>query len=239
MGAQRSAEARVFAALGLTAIAVAGCGGGTRQDANEPSGNFPIDVLSASFPDQQRLATTSNMVITVRNAGTKKIPSISVTVKCYPGRNGKLATGSLGTYDQQPGGGFGYRSTYPGNADPSRPQFVVNTIPTRTPRNYDNGRLDPLERSSAYVDTYPLGPLAAGGTVTFRWNVTAVKSGPYRICYRVNAGLAGKAKAVPAQQGGAISGVFTGEVSQKPPQAHIAENGHTVVEGSAQSGNTP
>jgi len=239
MGAHRSGEARAFAALGLAAIAVAGCGGGTRQDANEPSGNFPVDVLSASFPDQQRLATTSDMIISVRNAGTKKVPNISVTVKCYPGRNGKLSRGSLGTYDQAAGGGFGYRSTYPGNADPSRPQFVVNTVPTRTPRNYDHGRLDPLERSSAYVDTYPLGPLAAGRTVTFRWNVTAVKSGPYRVCYRVNAGLNGKAKAVPAQPGGAIDGVFTGQVAAKPPQAHIGENGHTVVEGQAQSANTP
>ena len=119
MGAHRSGEARAFAALGLAAIAVAGCGGGTRQDANEPSGNFPVDVLSASFPDQQRLATTSDMIISVRNAGTKKVPNISVTVKCYPGRNGKLPRGSLGTYDQAAGGGFGYRSTYPGNADPS------------------------------------------------------------------------------------------------------------------------
>jgi hypothetical protein len=239
LGAHRSTEARALAGLGLAALALAGCGGGTRQDANEPKGNFPVEVVSASFPSQQRLATDSDLVIMVRNAGTKKVPNISVTVKCYPGRNGRTAPGALGTYDQQPGGGFGYRSTYPGNADPSRPQFLVNTIPTRTPRQYDRGRLDPLERSSAYVDTYPLGPLAPGVTATFRWNVTAVKSGPYRVCYRVNAGLSGKAKAVPSQAGAPISGEFVGQIQQKPPQAHIAENGHTVVEGQAPSETPP
>ena len=130
-------------------------------------------------------------------------------------------------------GGFGYRSTYPGLADPVRPKFVVNTIPTRTPRNYDHGRLDPLERSSSYVDTFTLGSLDPGRTATFRWNVTAVKAGSYRICYRVNAGLDGKAKAVPASAGQPISGVFAGTIAGRPPQAHIAQDGKTVVQGMA------
>ena len=118
-------------------------------------------------------------------------------------------------------------------------RFVVNTIPTRTPRQYDRGRLDPLERSSSFVDTFQLGSLDAGRTVTFRWNVTAVHPGPFKICYRVNAGLFGKAVAVPSSSGEPIAGTFTGGVAQKPPQAHIAADGHTVVEGTAQSGNSP
>ena len=215
MAPQRGVGPPVLVPIGLAAIALAGCGSGPRQDANEPKGDFPVEVISASFPSAQRLATTSNLEIVVRNPGPKKIPNVSVTVKCA----GK------------PQSGFMFKTTYPNVADPERPQFVVNTLPTRTPRNYDHGRLDPLERSSAYLDTYPLGPLAAGGMVTFRWNVTAVKSGPYRVCYQVNAGLAGKAKAVPAQAGGKIGGVFTGEVAQRPPQAHIGPDSKTVVEG--------
>ena len=68
---------------------------------------------------------------------------------------------------------------------------------------------------------------------------TAVKAGPFRICYRVNAGLDGKAKAVPARAGERIAGEFNGEVKQKPPQAHIAQDGKTVVEGKAISETAP
>ena len=40
----------------LTAAAfAAGCGGGERQDANEPSGTFKVDVVKASFTKKQRL----------------------------------------------------------------------------------------------------------------------------------------------------------------------------------------
>ena len=234
MGAHRTVGARV-APVCLAAIAVAGCGAGSRQDADEPKGSFPVEIVDASFPTSQRLATTSNMTIVVRNPGQRTIPVVSVTVKCVSdtGGGGGSPSGSGST------GGFSYRTTYPGVADPSRPRFVVNTVPTRTPRVYDKGRLDPLERSSAYVDTFPLGALAAGRSVTFRWNVTAVKAGKFRICYRVNAGLDGKAKAVPARAGETIDGEFDGEVKQKPPQAHIGRDGKTVVEGAAVSGSTP
>jgi hypothetical protein len=220
MAAHRKIGARGLAPVCVTAIAVTGCGSGPRQDANEPKGSFPLEVLSASFPAHQRLAKTSNLKIVVRNPGPKKIPILSVTVKCPKAEVG----------------GFSFRTTYPNVADPSRPQFVINTVPTATPRQYDRGRLDPLERSSAYVDTYPLGPLAAGRSASFNWNVTAVKAGPYRICYRVNAGLNGKAKAVPSRQGETVAGEFTGDVAHAPPQAHIGADGKTVVEGAATSG---
>jgi hypothetical protein len=218
----------------VAALAIGGCGSGTRQDADEPSGNFPVEIVSASFPTAQRLATTSNMVIVVRNPGEKKIPVISVTVKCRSAKGGSGGSASGGS-----SGGFAYRTTQPRVADPARPRFIVNRIPTRTPRVYDQGRLDPLERSSSYVDTYPLGSLRPGRSVTFRWNVTAVKSGPFKICYRVNAGLDGKAKAVPPSSGERVTGQFVGEVAAKAPSSHIAEDGKTVVEGAAVSGNTP
>jgi hypothetical protein len=195
-----------------------------------------VQVISASFPAQQRLATTSNMRVVVRNPGPKRIPIISVTVKCEAakGGSGGSASGVGGN-----GGGFAYRTTSPGVADPARPRFIVNTVPTRTPRQYDQGRLDPLERSSSYVDTFPLGPLAAGRTVAFNWNVTAVKAGAFRICFHVNAGLDGKAKAVPARAGERVDGELTGVVKEKPPQAHIAQDGKTVVEGKAVSESAP
>jgi hypothetical protein len=196
------------------ALVVSGCGGGEQQDAKEPSGNFPVKVVSASFPAKQRLAKESTMEIVVQNTGAKTIPTISVTVKCGAGLGGSFNTVTADT----------------NAADPQRPQFVVNKIPTATERV--NPPLDPapLERSSAFVDTYPLGPLGPGRSATFKWDVSAVKAGSYKLCWRVNAGLYGKAKAV-ASGGSAISGTFAGTISDKAPKASIGPDGHTVVEG--------
>jgi hypothetical protein len=196
----------------LSALVAIGCGG-QQQDVNEPKANFPVKVISASFPIKQSLAKDSTMQIVVQNAGQKTIPIISVTVKCGSGLGGSFTTTTQDT----------------NVADPQRPQFVVNKLPTATERV--NPPLDPapLERSSAYVDTYPLGPLAGGHKATFRWDVSAVKAGPYHLCWRVNAGLYGKAKAVPASSGQPISGEFSGVISNKAPKATIGPDGKTVV----------
>ena len=200
--------------MGASALAVPGCGGGSRQDANEPSATYPVRLVSKSFPRNQSLAKDSTMEIVVQNAGTKMIPMISVTVKC-----GSALGGSFSTVTQDPN-----------VADPERPQFVVNKIPTATERV--NPPLDPapLERSSAYVDTYPLGPLGARHTATFMWDVSAVKAGPYRLCWRVNAGLYGKAKAVAASGSPPIAGVFSGVVSNKAPKATVGPDGRSIIE---------
>lgn len=197
----------------MPAFAVAGCGGAKPQDSKEPKGTFPVKVVDASFPGNQRLATDSTMEIQVQNAGSKTIPNISVTVKCGPGVGGSFTTA---TSDVDV-------------ADPQRPQFVVNEIPTASERV--NPPLDPapLERSTSFVDTYPLGPLGPGRSATFTWKVTAVKAGPYRLCWRVNAGLFGKAKA-KAAEGTPIAGEFKGTISDKAPKASVGDDGKTVVE---------
>src|SRR3954454_15921925 len=79
--AQRTIGLRALVPVTVAAIALSGCGS-KEQSADEPSGKFPVEIVSASFPSAQRLATTSNLVIVVRNPGRKKIPVISVTVKC-------------------------------------------------------------------------------------------------------------------------------------------------------------
>src|SRR3954454_13828202 len=71
-------------ALGvLVAFGVAGCGGGERQDKNEPSGTFDVRVTDASFPSAQHIADQSRMRIAVRNTGSKAIPNVAVTVKGF------------------------------------------------------------------------------------------------------------------------------------------------------------
>jgi hypothetical protein len=213
MAAHRRTAALTLSLVGTSALVAVGCGGGKKQDASEQKGDFPVNVMSATFPVRQSLAKDSTMEIVVQNAGRQMIPMIAVTVKCGKGLGGSFSTTSA---DNQV-------------ADRQRPQFVVNKLPTAQERV--NPPLDPapLERSSAFVDTYPLGALGPSRTATFRWDVTAVKAGPYRLCWRVNAGLYGKARAVAAKGGLPVTGEFRGRVSNKAPRATVGPDGQTVI----------
>ena len=187
-------------------IAVVGCGGGERQDENEPEGNFAVEVVSSSFPEKQKLAQSSNLVITVRNAGDEVVPNVAVTLE-----------------------GLDYRSTQPDVANSSRPQFAVNGVPREIGGFPEAKDATPLGCDTAYVDTWACGPLKPGVERTFVWKVTAVKAGPYKLSWRVAAGLNGKAKAVASGGGAAPSGAFTGTVSNEAPDVRIADDGKTVV----------
>src|SRR3954470_8441806 len=183
---------RVAIPVVVAALVVAGCGSsGPRQDADEQSGNYKIQVVEAKFPDHQSLAKRSRMTITVKNVDSRTIPNVAVTVK---------------SFDQ--------RKSDPNLADPRRPQFILNA----GPRGGD----------TAYVGTSALGPLEPGKTKTFKWDVTAAVAGKYSLKYAIAAGLNGKARAVLAG-GGAPSGEFAGVISNKPPQAKVADDGKTVV----------
>ena len=195
-----------FLACSAALAALSGCGGGERQDENEPEGDFRVEVVEASFPKSQKLAKRSELVIVVRNADSKEIPNIAVTMK-----------------------GLDYRKDDPDLADQRRPQFVVNgkfkefgsieDAQAQTPNGVEN---------PTYVDTWSLGPLAPGESKRFRWDVTAVKAGPYKLSYSVAAGLDGKARAV-GDGGQPIDGTFAGTVSDEAPQTRIADDGKTIV----------
>jgi hypothetical protein len=217
--------------LTLLAALLTACGGSSnkRQDEDEPSGEYQVEVVSATFPTDQKLAKRSVMEIKVANVGDEDIPNINVSVDDFYYRE-----------DLRPG------EEETGLADPERPMFVVDTIPTRPggPRR-DTERLDPLERSSAYVDTYPIGKLEEGETATFRWEVTAVKAGRFCIAWKVAAGLDGKAEAIvqpeqpekrcrnnqiiDGERTEEPTGAFAGVISDEAPEARIAEDGETVV----------
>ena len=188
---------------------------GDRQDKDEPKGNFPVAVEDASFPLKQDLAESSTMKLVVRNAGNQRIPNIAVTVQCAGSKNGQN-----GSFDRQIAGTQ--------QADKNRPNFVVDRIPGSA-RPASRQQLDPLERSSAYVNTYPLGPLAPNRTATFEWSVTAVRAGDFRLCYRVSAGLDGKAKAVPASGSLPIAEEWNGVVSRAAPKTGVADDGKTIT----------
>ena len=175
---------------------------------NEPNGKFPVDVLQARFPTQQKLAKRSTLLIKVRNAGDKTIPNIALTVV-----------------------GFDEHKNNPSLADPNRPVFVVNGIPKSLGGFPESKEASPPGCETAYVDTWACGPLSAGKERTFKWSVTAVRAGPFRIRYKVAAGLNGKAKAVDRNGRLWPGGAFAGTISNTPPQARVADNGTTVVTG--------
>ena len=204
-----------FALAAVTAVLAAGCGGttakGDRQDKDEPEGNFPVSVEEAMFPLKQDLAQSSTLKLVVRNAGDREIPNIAVTVQCPGTKNGQN-----GSFDRQ--------IAAQSQADNNRPNFVVDRIPGAD-RPASRQRLDPLERSSAYVNTYTLGKLPPNRTATFEWQVTAVRSGNFRLCYRVAAGLDGKAKAVPASGSLPIFEEWNGIVDREAPKTGVADDG--------------
>ena len=169
-------------------LAFAGCGGGERQDENEPEGNFAVEVVRASFPDHQKLAKSSDLVVTVRNAGDETIPNIAVTVN-----------------------GFDKRKKDPDLADPTRPVFAVNGVQVEIAGFPEAKDATPRGCDTAYVNTWACGPLKPNEQKTFRWTVTAVQAGDYRIDWRVAAGLDGKAKAVAAGGGPAAARAVRGD----------------------------
>jgi hypothetical protein len=97
---------RVMGVGALALFVISGCGGGARQDAKEPSGTFPVEIVTHHFPLTQHIAQQSQLRITVRNAGTKTIPNLAVTVK-----------------------GLSIRDTQPGLADPNRPVWIIDSGP--------------------------------------------------------------------------------------------------------------
>jgi hypothetical protein len=201
-------HAAVAACLSLTAtVGLAACGGGDRQDKNEPKGNFQVDVVDATFPTKQKLAKKSNLVIKVKNSGDETVPNIALTVN-----------------------GFDERKNNPDLADPNRPVFVINGVPRQIGGFPESKDAAPPGCDTAYVNTWGCGKLAVGKTKTFKWTVTAVRAGPYRISYTVAAGLNGKARAVNAN-GTTPRGRFKGTISDTPPKTRVADDGQTIVSG--------
>jgi hypothetical protein len=54
-------------------------------------------------------------------------------------------------------------------------------------------------------------------------------AGPFEIAYSVAGGLSGKARAVAAEGGEAPRGTLSGDVSDKPAQTRVGDDGKTVV----------
>jgi hypothetical protein len=67
-------------ALALCAAGLAACGGGERQDEDEPEGEFPVEITAAEFPAKQSLAETKNLLLSVQNTGEDSVPNLAITI---------------------------------------------------------------------------------------------------------------------------------------------------------------
>ena len=209
---RRGSRAWGPAALAASALLAAGCGA-ARQDAHEPKGSFSIEVLRASFPARQTIARPTRMLIEVRNPASRTIPDVAVSVDS-----------------------FNYASSFPNLADRSRPVWAVERGPD--PGTDPSPAVETQEVSlpgngqTAYVNTWALGPLGAGQTRTFTWQVVPVVAGSHTVHYAVAAGLAGKARAA-AVAGGFLGGLFAVQVASRPPQTVVNPATGKVIVGSA------
>jgi hypothetical protein len=126
----------------LGALLVSGCGGGEskRQDADEESGNWTVDVVEASFPSDQRLAEQAEMRVRVRNEDSKEMPNLAITVD-----------------------GFQKRSEQPGLADPSRPVWIIDDAPRGGVTAYTNTwALGKLKAGEEKEFVWKVTPVKAG-----------------------------------------------------------------------------
>jgi hypothetical protein len=167
----------------LAALGVAGCGGGTRQDAAEEAGTYRVAIVRSSFPARQHLSQPARLVVEVRNTGDATVPNVAVTVDS-----------------------FSARAEQSGLADAQRPVWIVDR--------------DPAGSTTAYTNTWALGPLRAGEAKRFAWRVTPVVSGTHELRYRVAAGLNGRAKTVLA--GNRVpERELTVRISSRPARARV------------------
>jgi hypothetical protein len=209
----------IIAGIGAC-LAIAACGSGARQDAQEHAGKYKVEVNAAAFPSAQTLSEHTHMTIAVRNAGNKTIPDVAVTIcntTCaYPAPKGE------GTSAQA----FSADLSQQYLANPTRPIWIVDQSPGACQYSCQNGGAGGAV--TAYTNTWALGALHPGKTMRFSWKLTAVSPGRHVVAWQVAAGLNGKAKAI-LSNGSRPEGSFAVQIGSQPQQSYVNSNGQIVV----------
>jgi hypothetical protein len=187
-----------WVAIALAGLALAGCGS-ERQDADEPEGEFTLEVVDASFPARQTTAQRATMRLSVRNTDDRDLPNLAITIATE-------GSGSGG-----PAGAFSVAATDPRLADKSQPVWIVD----RGPEGGD----------TAATNTWAVGRMFPGETRELEWRLTAVRPGTYTVNYTVAPGLHGRA--VPAG-GQRTTGSFRVQISDDPVPARVNAKGEVV-----------
>jgi hypothetical protein len=178
---------------------VSGCGE-ARRNAHEVARAYPVEVLAAHFPAKQAIAHDTRLTLIVRNAGSRTIPNVAVTLNS-----------------------FYYTSTYPTLSSRKRPVWIVNTGPGAVagkPAVATEEVDPPGGGETAFVSTWALGALAPHASRAFVWRVTPVKAGIHTVSYVVAAALDGNARA-RLVGGGLAAGSLTASVAPAPPHTHV------------------
>jgi hypothetical protein len=203
----------------VVAIALAACGGGEeRQDATEPSGEFPVEVTESKFPPRQRLAQTRDLRLAIENVGEETVPDLAVTIW---------------TGDEKARLPFSIRSDQPGLTDPTRPVWILENeypkllAPGANLRNLDQEPTAGAE--AAQTDTFSFGAVSPGESKDIVWRVTPVRAGTYTVQYQIAAGLHGNARAV-TPDGSPVEGEFVVTISDRPPRARVGDDGQVELQ---------
>ncbi len=184
-------------AVGVLAALAAGCGG-KRQDADEPSGSFRVEIVSASFPARQHVAEPVALRLRVRNLDSRTLDSVAVTVETAPARRGDAPIA------------FGQHESDARLADSGKPIWVLDEGPQRG--------------DTAMVNTWSAGALRPGATREMVWRLVAAKAGTYTVAYSVSPGLNGKARA----RGARTRGSFRVTILDTPVPARVGPNGEVI-----------
>lgn len=197
---------------GLAVAVLAGCGGSDAEprDAAEPSGEFPVEVTSSKFPNRQRLAETTELVLGVENTGQEAIPELAVTIFVDDGADGA----------------FSIRLDNPELANPNRPVWILEN-------KYPRLAGEPAPEGSspgtvAQTNTFGFGELPPGERLEMIWRVTPVRAGTYTLNYELAAGLHGNAEAVTSD-GSQPRGKFVVTITDKPPKARVNNQGKVEI----------
>lgn len=208
VGARARALSLAAAMLACAAL-VSACGGGSEQNAHEAKRTYTMKLVSASFPAKQAVARPAQLVIRVRNTSGRAVPNVAVTVDS-----------------------FNYTAATPEVAANKRPIWAIERGPgVSAALPVQSQEVSPPGGGqTAYVNTWALGPLAAGETQTFAWHVVPVKPGAHTVHYAIAAGLGGNARAA-LSSGGAVQGRFTVDIAPAPPITHVDPATGKVVPG--------
>ncbi len=192
--------------LGLTA-----CGGGSEpQDASEATAEYPTEIVTSKFPNRQRLADTTDLVLEVENTGEETIPNVAVTIFTDDGADGS----------------FSIRIDNPTLANPNRPVWILeNKYPRIAGENAPKGS---SPGTVAQTNTYGFGELPPGERMEMVWRLTPVIAGTYSLNYEFSAGLYGNAKAITSD-GTQPKGKFVVTISDVPPKARVNDAGQVEV----------
>src|SRR5688572_21870261 len=180
-GRQRLRGAKATIATGTAALAltlgISACGGGgARQDVDEPSGNFPVEV-KASFPDRQQLVEASHLELEIDNVGDQTIPDLAVTIytTLTPAPTGEPKA-------SRP---FAVRLDQENLADPTRPVWILEhkfpKLITPGADRGDLGRAPSAGAAAAQTDTFQFGAVRSGESKDIVWRVTPVRAGSYTV----------------------------------------------------------